>query len=196
MLFSRRKLVLRVTTLIHCLPKKGDAEVPWAVLRKIGKVLYSMFWIAKQSEKRWPKTRSLYFGRTCGRPRVRCFSTGRIKQCRANSAKPKLGAATAEEKKDDEICGFRGDCKTKWHTNENDFWKIAGREKQAGNHALWNYGGKVIVSQKISKMLQMKSKWLRAHCLVIQASPVIEWRSPCDALHKLHCERKKNERAA
>jgi hypothetical protein len=43
-------------------------------------------------------------------------------------------------------------------TNENDFWKIAGREKQAGNHALWNYGGKVIVSQKISKMLQMKSK--------------------------------------
>lgn len=39
-------------------------------------------------------------------------------------------------------------------TNENEFWKVAGRERQAGNHALWNYGGKVIVSEKICKMLR------------------------------------------
>ena len=43
-------------------------------------------------------------------------------------------------------------------TNENEFWQIAGRERQAGNHALWNYGGKVIINEKIAKMLQMKRK--------------------------------------
>lgn len=43
-------------------------------------------------------------------------------------------------------------------TNENEFWKLAARERQAGNHALWNYGGKVIIKEKIAKMLQMKKK--------------------------------------
>ena len=37
------------------------------------------------------------------------------KQVHIETRKTNLGAATAEEKKDAEICGFRGDCKTKWH---------------------------------------------------------------------------------
>jgi hypothetical protein len=80
------------------------------------------------------------------------------KQCTSKRENPNLEQRQLKRRRTMKFADFVEIAKQNGITNENDFWKIAGREKQAGNHALWNYGGKVIVSQKISKMLQMKSK--------------------------------------
>lgn len=80
------------------------------------------------------------------------------KQCTSKRGKPTLEQRQLKRRRTMKFAEFVEIAKQNGITNENEFWKIAGREKDAGNHALWNYGGKVIVSQKISKMLQMKSE--------------------------------------